>query len=237
MGRRCIDEGVLELIFTYLEITDFMKIKDATFELSPTEMVVLQGGNGQGKSAVFEAMALILTGHRKSSSVKHYIRRGQPKFTLKAVIHKSPESEPYHIEMTCSHKTMPPMNKVVSYQGNMYQNSEYDTFMKSQFDIDLISNITLTMQGDNSISQFKPSQLRDLLKTVFKISFEKEQESVHGAAGHYRELTRTLTDKSNTLQDTLDILRRDEPILYRPPSQEKLTEKRVRVEKLSEDIT
>ncbi|MCA1806275.1 MAG: hypothetical protein LC687_00120, partial [Actinobacteria bacterium] len=55
--------------------------------------------------------------------------------------------------------------------------------------------------------------------------------------GHYRELTRTLTDKSNALQDTLDILRRDEPILYRPPSQEKLTEKRMRVEKLSEDIT
>ncbi len=224
------------MIFTYLEITDFMKIKHARFDLSPSEMVVLQGGNGQGKSAVFEAMALILAGHRKSSSVKHYIRRGQKQFNLKATIQKSPTSMPYRIDITCSHKTMPPTSKVVRYGDSEYQNSEYDTFMRSQFDIDLISNITLTMQGDNSIAQFKPSQLRDLLKTVFKISFEKEQENVHGMAGHYRESSRSISERVKTSIELLDVLKRDEPILYRPPSQEKLTEKRLEIAAVKDEV-
>jgi len=224
------------LIFTHLELTDFMKIKHAKFDLDADSMVILQGANGQGKSAVFEAMALILTGHRKGSSFKHYIRRGQKKFHIKATMYKTLGGEPYEVEMVCSHTSMPPMNKTVTHKGNIYKNSEYETFISSHFDADLISNITMTMQGDNNLAHFKPSQLRDLLKSVFKISFEKEQEKTREVASHYREKERSLIEKISSYKESLEILKRDEPILYRPPSQVKIDEKRTQLDNVKKEL-
>ena len=214
------------MIFTYLSITNFMKLKQVEFELTPGDMIILQGDNGQGKSAIFEAMAFILTGHRKGSSAKHYIRRGEKKFELKAVIRKGPHTDPYEIEVVCAHNTMPPTNKSVTYQGKSYQNSEYDAFMKTQFDIDLINNITLTMQGDNTLEQLRPSQLRDMLKNVFKVSFDVEQEKTHEIASHYREKAYSLNEQIKSMSESLEILKKDEPILFRPPSQNKIDEAR-----------
>lgn len=225
------------MIFEYLYLKDFMKIKEMEFQLSPSEMIILSGGNGQGKSAVFEAMALILTGHRKGSSVKHYIRRGQKKFNLKAQVRKSLDSPLFEINMTCSHSTMPPVNKVVTYEGISYQNSEYDTFMKTHFDVDLISNITLTMQGENNLASFKPAQLRDLLKTVFKISFDKEQEQTHHIASHYRERASSLDKQIKSINESLEILKKDEPILYRPPSQKAIDNKRAQYEQAQKRLS
>ena len=224
------------MIFEYLYLKDFMKIKEMEFHLSPTEMIILSGGNGQGKSAVFEAMALILTGHRKGSSVKHYIRRGQKKFHLKAKIRKTPQSPVFDVEMVCSHTTMPPVNKTVTYEDTSYQNSEYDNFMRAHFDVDLISNITLTMQGDNNLAGFKPAQLRDLLKNVFKISFDQEQEQTHRIASHYRERAHSLDKQIKSIQESLEILKKDEPILFRPPSQKKIDEAREAYEKAKERL-
>lgn len=224
------------MIFEYLYIKDFMKIKEVEFNLESTNMVILQGGNGHGKSAVFEAMAMLMIGHRKGSSFKHYIRRGTKQFKVKARIVKAPGKNPYDIDIVCSHKTMPPMNKSVTYNGETYRNSDYDTFMRDHFDADLIDNVVLSMQGTNDLSKFKPSQLRDLLTRVFKISFEREKEHVHSLASYAREREKALENQIASLSRSLDILKRDEPILTRPPSEKKLQDLRQEYDRKKKEL-
>ena len=221
------------MIFEYLYIKNFMKIKEVEFtNIDPHDLMILQGSNGQGKSAVFEAMAMLLIGHRKGSSFKQYIRRGTKKFNVQARVVKYPGANPYEMNVTCSHKTMPPMNKVVRFQDDEYKNSDYDAFMKEHFDVDLIENIVLSMQGTQDLSSFRPSQLRDILTTVFKISFEEERTQVHELSSYVKEKDSSIKSKIDSLRESYAILERDEPILTRPPSQKKIDNLKEELERL-----
>ena len=225
------------MIIENLYLKNFMSINEARFSFSPEEeiMILLKGGNGSGKSSVFHAIAFAMLGLRKGSSAKNFIKRGETSFQITMQIRKRPNSDPYHINIVCGKKTMPPVSKVISYQGHEYKNSEYETFIKKEFDIPLLEAIVFTMQGDNDITNFKPSQLREMLKQVFHISFEQEHDIIVKTAHQLSDRSQTINNNIASYKHSLTIL--DDGVanelLQRPPSKAILDARTLELEKLT----
>jgi DNA repair exonuclease SbcCD ATPase subunit len=215
-----------------------MIIKEAEFRFSPSSnnLIILQGGNGEGKSAVFDAIAFALLGRRRGNSVKNYINREEENFSIEIILRKREVEDPYFIKIFCAHKQMPPVKKEISHKGFTYKNSEYDTFVKKEFDLDLIENIVFTLQDDNSITRFKPAQLRDMLKQVFHLSFDAEYLTISQISKQLQEKEQTLRASINSYMHSLDILKKDLVLLSRPPSHTLLTAKKKEKENLEKEF-
>ena len=58
-----------------LHLEHFMRITEADLDLS-SAITILEGDNGQGKSAVMEAIAVCLAERKRADSVKEFVQKG-----------------------------------------------------------------------------------------------------------------------------------------------------------------
>lgn len=220
------------MIIDTLYAKDFMKLQEIDIAIKPGAMPILTGPNGHGKSAIFYAIALVLTGYKKGSTYRNYIRRGASKFTVRCTFRMTPSGDPFEATFVCSATKTIPMKKELTHRGYTYTGSDYDEYLKTFFDPDLLNALTFSFQNESDISRYKPWQLRDLLKTVFRTNFDTERSAVKDSTAAMHERVRDLQTQVDTMQSSINVLEDEVQVLDRPPSDQAIQEAITNVETL-----
>lgn len=159
-----------------IEITDFMSIEHLQMNFSANETKMISGENGAGKSALFNAIALVWIEYRKGESYKDFIRVG---CETAHIIHNAIfDGEPIHFDITISNdKYATPLIRKIEYLGRTYNNSECTALFKT-FDMEHLEHIMFLFQRDNSIVDLKAGERAKLLKRLFHFEFEAQVQEL-----------------------------------------------------------
>jgi len=160
-----------------IHLQDFMIIEKADLDFSEGFNVLL-GLNGQGKSAVFSAIAYCLSGYRRGASWDSYVRNGQNSFFISLTLKMS--SSPRDLMFLEFSGDIPSKttSKKVTYKGTSYLNSDANTFIESTFDQGMVKNVILSLQDTAGIATLSPAELRDIFKVVFNSDFTDISEKI-----------------------------------------------------------
>lgn len=188
-----------------IEIKDFMSIEYLKMDFSANETKLISGDNGAGKSALFNAIALVWIEYRKGDSYKDFIRTGckTAHITHNALFN----GDPLHMDVTLSNdKYANPLQRKLEYLGRTYINSEIKSFFKT-FDMEHLEHVMFLFQGDNNIVDLKAGERAKLLKRLFHFEFEsqvidaksrlsEEQQQLHDNNLRLEEMSkRTFTEQ------------------------------------------
>jgi len=155
-----------------------MIIEAVDFDFDAADFHVIIGDNGAGKSAMLDALALILFENKRADQYREYVRYGtdQAKLELDADFNGSVIN--FKITINGASNKLP-LERKMTFQKKEYVNSEITTFLNENFDLAVIENVMFSMQKeDSNISKLSPSQRRDLFKNMFNITFEEESKVI-----------------------------------------------------------
>jgi len=178
-----------------LNIENFMNIKSAQFDFDKN-IIILSGKSGQGKSAVFDAIALCISQKKRSSTYSEYVKQGctHSKIVLDCIINN--ESVNFNLQINLIRGT--PYQMELTYKGEKYHNTEADAILKS-FDIEYYSDIIFSMQSDDyrDITQLSPTQRSHYLQRLLNFDFQKQKEKINKSLEEFKiQLTKISTDIS-----------------------------------------
>ena len=153
-----------------LHLENFMRISSLDISFEDDTIISISGENGSGKSTIIYAIALCITGYRKGESYRNYVKMGED--TAKVILNAELKGYPinYELEIKGNNKTGNPLKKTVTYKGNTYLNSDYDSFMKEQ-ELEYIENLMFLFQGNNDLINSRPTERASLLKKLFQFEF------------------------------------------------------------------
>ena len=146
-----------------LHLEHFMKITEADLDLS-SAITILEGDNGQGKSAVMEAIAVCLAERKRADSVKEFVQKGFEH--AKIILEMKYNSVPIIFNVVLNVRGGTPLERDVEYEGKHYINSEVTDLIKG-LDFTFYSDIILSMQGQDDIATMTPVQRANLLQRLF----------------------------------------------------------------------
>ena len=143
-------------------------------EFNDSQISAITGQNGQGKSAIIDAISFAITNHRKGESFKNYVRMGAEKLYihLEAIFKGKPII--YDIELyneNLKGHAQSPVSRTVQYDGKTYYNKEYAQFMIDH-KIDKMESLMFLYQGSNSLIECRPKERATLLKQLFGFEFD-----------------------------------------------------------------
>ena len=193
-----------------IRLKDFSIIKDLYLDFEKGMFHVITGDNGSGKSSFINALALVLFEYKSGDSYKEYVRFGTEfsKVEFNALFKGKPIN--FDVTINASQNKLP-LERKMTYDGKEYVNSEVKTFLSENFDIPVIQNIMFSIQKEyGNVSTMTPSVLRDMLQSMFNISFEDEikqirsnidvlQSEVNSYAVDIAIIERTKYDLENSL--------------------------------------
>ena len=193
-----------------IRLKDFSIIKDLYLDFEKGMFHVITGDNGSGKSSFINALALVLFEYKSGDSYKEYVRFGTEfsKVEFNALFKGKPIT--FDVTVNASQNKLP-LERKMTYDGKEYVNSEVKTFLAENFDIPVIQNIMFSIQKEyGNVSTMTPSVLRDMLQSMFNISFEDEikqirsnidvlQSEVNSYAVDIAIIERTKYDLENSL--------------------------------------
>ena len=134
---------------------------------------VLSGKNGQGKSAVLEAIAFCLLGRRRGDSWKDYIKSKSLSFNIE--LNLSHNGQDIKFIYIGEQKAMA-LSRTIITSNQTYVNSECDAFIESNFDAEMLENVLFTMQDSPSIASMTSGERRAIFKKVFNTDFVEALE-------------------------------------------------------------
>ena len=160
-------------IFKKLHIENFMSLSSVDLDFNEQQISAITGQNGQGKSAIIDAISFAITNHRKGESFKNYVKTGTEKLIihLEALFKDKPiiyDVEVYN-ENAKGH-SMTPVSRVVKYDGKTYFNSEYSQFI-SFHKLDKLEELMFLYQNSNNLIECRPKERATLLKEIFGYDF------------------------------------------------------------------
>jgi chromosome segregation ATPase len=133
--------------------------------------IIIEGDNGQGKSAVMEAIAICLSERKRSDSVKEFIQK--PHDHAKIILDLIYNDEQILFDVNLNHKGGTPLERDVLYKGKHYINSEVTDLIK-ELDFTFYSDIIMQMQGQDDIATMTPVMRLNLLQRLFQFDFTEE---------------------------------------------------------------
>lgn len=159
-----------------LVLSDFMCIESAEIDFTDNYLTIFYGDNGQGKSAVMEAIALCFTERRRGDSYKDFIRHGAAaaSICLTATIQGKPIV--FNINIV-DKKGSTPFQRSIVYEEKPYTNSECTALLQS-FDTEYLQHIMFSMQDEGNITDLKPAERARLLKRILNFEFTSQVESL-----------------------------------------------------------
>ena len=156
-----------------LDLENFMCIKKAHLEFENQKVIILLGDNGNGKSAVLDAIALCLTESKRSNTYKEYIRRDEKSalILLRAEINSYPISFEISINQTGT-----ALDRKVTYKKEREEpfiNSEV-TELLERLQLPYFGQILMSAQSEDNITKKTPAERAKYLRNLLNFSFEKQ---------------------------------------------------------------
>lgn len=132
--------------------------------------IIIEGDNGQGKSAIMEAVAICLSERKRSDSVKEFVQKGYDH--AKIVLDLIYNNEEIHFDVTLNVRGGTPLERDVLYRNKHYINSEVTDLIKS-LEFTFYSDIIISMQGSDDIAVMTPTTRLNLLQKLFQFDFSE----------------------------------------------------------------
>lgn len=204
---------MIELEGLYLE--HFMRITKADLDLR-SAITILEGDNGQGKSAVMEAIAVCLAERKRADSVKEFVQKGFDH--AKIILTMKYNSVPIIFNVALNVRGGTPLERDVEYEGKHYINSEVTDLIK-ELDFTFYSDIILSMQGQDDIATMTPVQRANLLQRLFQFDFAEKVKGIIDKIDEANEAIKLDNSKIDYLNKELVAkkARRDSVVLKEPP--------------------
>lgn len=187
-----------------------MIVEEAEFEFDDNQVTAVIGDNGNGKSTIFYAIAYCLSGYRKGETLGNYIKVGttSANIVLDALYKDKPIK--YDITITKLSATAQRVERVVTYNGQTYVNSEYNTFMKNE-NLEKLETLMFMFQGNSTLINCRPQERANLLKKIFNSEFPDQVEACKKDIDNTKitvsELNAVLEELKTHTFTNLDILR------------------------------
>lgn len=177
-----------------------MCIKSADIDLS-SNIVILEGDNGQGKSAVMEAIAICLAERKRADSVKEFVQKGFDHG--KIILNMKYNNQPIIFDVTLNVRGGTPLERDVEYNNKHYINSEVTDLLK-ELDFTFYSDIILSMQGQDDIATMTPVQRANLLQRLFQFDFTEKLKGVNDKIDEANDIIKLNNSKVEYLTKELD---------------------------------
>jgi chromosome segregation ATPase len=154
-----------------ISLENFLNVKSCDLDTS-SRIVLITGPSGSGKSSIFEAIRTILSSKKRSDKYSEYVRQG----CMKARIHleATVNSKPTTFDVELNFKRGAAFGMTIQHGGKEYRNTEATDLLKS-FDFDYYSDIVLTMQGDEDITELSPGARSVYLQRLLNFDFERQK--------------------------------------------------------------
>lgn len=167
-----------------------------------SNVVIFEGANGQGKSAIIEAIAICLSEHKRSDSMKEFVQKGYDhgKIILKTLLNN--ELITFDINLNYRHGT--PLERNVLYKGKHYINSEVTDLINS-LELTFYSDIILSMQNQDDIATMTPTQRSNLLQKLFQFDFESQLKAIDEKVKEYENLSKINYGKLDAIAKDIDL--------------------------------
>ena len=230
------------LILKSLHLEHFMCITEADLNFD-ANCIIIEGDNGQGKSAVMEAIAICLSERKRSDSVKEFIQK--PYDHAKIVLDLIYNDEQIIFDVNLNHKGGTPLERDVLYKDRHYINSEVTDLIK-ELDFTFYSDIIMQMQGQDDIATMTPVMRLNLLQRLFQFDFTEEIGPIQEKLEEFvknKELDNDKIDfleKANKQKDTTLKSLKEKDFDFSKEDYDnyknELDDKKAQVEKLSNDL-
>lgn len=205
--------------------------------------IIIEGDNGQGKSAVMEAIAICLSERKRSDSVKEFIQK--PHDHAKIILDLIYNDEQIIFDVNLNHKGGTPLERDVLYKDRHYINSEVTELIK-ELDFTFYSDIIMQMQGQDDIATMTPVMRLNLLQRLFQFDFTEEIGPIQEKLEEFvknKELDIDKIDfleKANKQKDTTLKSLKEKDFSFSKEDYDnyknELEDKKAQVEKLSNDL-
>lgn len=230
------------LILKSLHLEHFMCITEADLNFD-ANCIIIEGDNGQGKSAVMEAIAICLSERKRSDSVKEFIQK--PYDHAKIILDLIYNDEQIIFDVNLNHKGGTPLERDVLYKDRHYINSEVTELIK-ELDFTFYSDIIMQMQGQDDIATMTPVMRLNLLQRLFQFDFTEEIGPIQEKLEEFvknKELDNDKIDfleKANKQKDTTLKSLKEKDFDFSKEDYDnyknELEDKKAQVEKLSNDL-
>ncbi len=230
------------LILKSLHLEHFMCITEADLNFD-ANCIIIEGDNGQGKSAVMEAIAICLSERKRSDSVKEFIQK--PYDHAKIILDLIYNNEQIIFDVNLNHKGGTPLERDVLYKDRHYINSEVTELIK-ELDFTFYSDIIMQMQGQDDIATMTPVMRLNLLQRLFQFDFTEEIGPIQEKLEEFvknKELDNDKIDfleKANKQKDTTLKSLKEKDFSFSKEDYDnyknELDDKKAQVEKLSNDL-
>lgn len=163
------------LTINKIKLEHFMCCTDVSLDFSNKKTIVLEGDNGNGKSALLDSIAVCLAEHRRADKYSEYVQFGYDfaKIHLEAEIN----NEPIIFDVTLYVKGGTPFTRVVNYKGKSYQNTEVSKLLK-ELDLPFYSQIVFSMQGQDDIATMTPVVRASYLQRLLQFNFDSALSTI-----------------------------------------------------------
>lgn len=185
-----------------LELIDFMKFNHKVFNFAD-DLAIVIGGNGTGKSAILEALALSFQVKDRGSSVQRYIRHGKNSATVKLTC--SWLEKELVIESTFANVGARRIHRVVTYDGKTYEDTRANNYLQEFFDNRSLV-VAFALQGNEKfLTTSRSANLKNLI-SLLQLDFSKELAYTKGQVNTFEKEKTELLNEINKQKGAYDIL-------------------------------
>lgn len=185
-----------------LELIDFMKFNHKVFNFAD-DLAIVIGGNGTGKSSILEALALSFQVKDRGSSVQRYIRHGKTSATIKLTCNWL--GKDLIIESTFATAGARRIHRVVTYDGNTYEDTRANNYLLEFFDNRSLV-VAFALQGNEKfLTTSRTTNLKNLIN-LLQLDFSKELVYTKGQVNTFEKEKAEVLNEINRQQGAYDVL-------------------------------
>ena len=185
-----------------LELIDFMKFNHKVFNFAD-DLAIVIGGNGTGKSSILEALALSFQVKDRGSSVQRYIRHGKTSATVKLTCNWL--GKDLVIESTFATTGARRIHRVVTYDGNTYEDTRANNYLLEFFDNRSLV-VAFALQGNEKfLTTSRTTNLKNLIN-LLQLDFSKELVYTKGQVNTFEKEKTEVLNEINRQQGAYEVL-------------------------------
>ena len=185
-----------------LELIDFMKFNHKVFNFAD-DLAIVIGGNGTGKSSILEALALSFQVKDRGSSVQRYIRHGKTSAIVKLTCNWL--GKDLVIESTFATAGARRIHRVVTYDGNTYEDTRANNYLLEFFDNRSLV-VAFALQGNEKfLTTSRTANLKNLIN-LLQLDFSKELVYTKGQVNTFEKEKTEVLNEINRQQGAYEVL-------------------------------